>query len=193
MAQSMGTAGAETVERRLARFVRRTVTRIQTWAVGPFFVYGEAMRRASTKIYQLLEPVIVGMGYELVGIEFSGGPRGGLLRIYIDRPEGIDVDDCQQVSYQVSGVLDVEDPIPGHYTLEVSSPGLDRPLFDRSHYERFAGRRVKVRTTIPHDGRRKFEGLLQGLEDDCVVLVLDGEVVRLPLVEVEQARLVPEF
>ncbi|KAA3626377.1 MAG: ribosome maturation factor RimP [Proteobacteria bacterium] len=151
------------------------------------------MRRAPDKLYQLLEPVIVGMGYELVGIEFAAGPRGGLLRIYIDRPEGIGVSDCQRVSYQISGVLDVEDPIPGNYNLEVSSPGLDRPLFDRTHYERFSGQRVKVRMAIPQEGRRKFEGLLQGLEGDSVVLVQDGETVKLPLAEIEQARLAPEF
>jgi len=133
------------------------------------------------------------MGYELVGIEFAGGERGGLLRIYIDHPEGIGVDDCQQVSYQVSGLLDVEAPIPGHYTLEVSSPGLDRPLFDREHYQRFAGQRIRVRMAIPQGGRRKFEGLLQGLEEAYVVLEQDGETVKLPLAEIEQARLVPEF
>ncbi len=141
----------------------------------------------------MLQPVVVGMGYELVGIEFASAARGGLLRIYIDHPEGVGVDDCQRVSYQVSGVLDVEDPIPGHYSLEVSSPGLDRPLFDREHYERFIGQQVKVRMAVPQNGRRKFEGLLQGLEEECVVLIQDGETVRLPLADVEQARLVPEF
>ncbi len=151
------------------------------------------MRRAPEKLYRLIQPVVTGLGYELVGMEFSAGHGNGLLRIYIDSLDGVDIDACQRVSYQVSGLLDVEDPIPGQYNLEVSSPGMDRPLFDKAHFERFAGCQVKLQTQIPYNGRRKFKGLLQGVEGEQVVIEQDGETVKLPLTEVEQARLVPEF
>ena len=113
--------------------------------------------------------------------------------MYIDSEQGITVDDCQKVSYQVSGVLDVNDPIPGHYTLEVSSPGMDRLLFRPDDYRRFAGSLVKLRLAYPVEGRRKFTGRLQGLEDGNVLLELDGEQLSLPLDQVDQARLVPEY
>lgn len=142
----------------------------------------------------MLEPVVVAMGYELVGIEYHGRGRHGLLRIYIDKPEGITVDDCSAVSHQVSGVLDVEDPIPGRYSLEISSPGLDRPLFKAGHFERFAGETVKLRLSAPRNGQRKFEGLLMGMRDDDVVLRMeDGSELGLPLKDIESARLVPRF
>ena len=120
---------------------------------------------------ELLEPGIRWVGYELVGGECpAGGKGGGLLRIYIDKDEGISADDCQKVSYQVSGVLDVEDPIKGHYTLEVSSPGLDRLLFKPEDFERFAGQLVKLRVIYPIEGQRKFQGRLLGLRDTNVVI-----------------------
>ena len=146
------------------------------------------------QIGALLEPGIRSMGYELVGIEYQGGSRGGgLLRVYIDNEQGISADDCQKVSYQVSGVLDVADPIPGHYTLEVSSPGLDRLLFREQDYERFAGELVKLRMHLPVDGQRNFKGRLRGLRDGQVIVEQDGNEVVLPYEQVEQARLVPEF
>ena len=152
------------------------------------------MKQDPLLIGEMLEPAIVSLGYELVGVEYRrGGEGGGLLRVYIDSEQGITVDDCQKVSYQVSGVLDVNDPIPGHYTLEVSSPGMDRLLFRPDDYRRFAGSLVKLRLAYPVEGRRKFTGRLQGLEDGNVRLELDGEQVSLPLDQVEQARLVPEY
>ncbi len=165
---------------------------VREWALRPFFVCGGgAMRQDPLNLVKLIQPVTESLGYELVGVEYQSG--GGLLRIYIDGQDGIGVDDCQKVSYQVSGLLDVEDPIPGHYTLEVSSPGLDRPLFTAEHFERFAGHKVKLRLSIPVEGRRKFSGLLQGMQDGEVVIELDGEELRVPLDEVEMARLVPEL
>lgn len=152
------------------------------------------MRQDPLKISQLLEPSIRSLGYELVGVEYrSGGQGGGLLRVYIENEQGITADDCQTVSYQVSGLLDVEDPIPGHYTLEVSSPGDDRLLFKSQDYARFAGSLVKVRLGFPLDGQRKFKGRLQGLEGGNVVIEQAGERVSLPLDQIEQARLVPEY
>lgn len=145
------------------------------------------------RLKKLLATVVEAMGYELVGVEYHPHRSNGLLRIYIDSANGITVDDCQRVSEQVSGVLDVEDPIPGHYTLEVSSPGMDRPLFEAEHFARFAGHKVRVHLTAPLNGRRNFTGRLQGLRDDDVLLEADGQELPLPLARIEKARLVPEF
>ncbi len=150
------------------------------------------MRQDPFNLRALLEPAVTALGCELVGIEYRASGKHSLLRVYIDKPEGVTVDDCSAVSYQVSGLLDVEDPVPGHYTLEVSSPGLDRPLFQARDFERFAGHEVKLRTRFPVDGQRNFKGLLQGLHEQQVVIEQqDGTRVSLPLDQVEQARLVP--
>jgi len=136
------------------------------------------------------------MGYELVGVEYfqhGGSHGGGVLRVYIDAEAGINLDDCAAVSHQLSGVLEVEDLIPGHYDLEVSSPGLDRPLFDIKHYERFRGQRAKVRLGVKLEGRRNFEGRLAGIQGECLRLEAEGAIHELPLAMIESARLVPEF
>jgi ribosome maturation factor RimP len=150
------------------------------------------MARESAELRKLIEPAVTAMGFELVGVEFLRG-KTGLLRVYIDHEDGIGVDDCKSVSYQVSGLLDVEDPIRGQYTLEVSSPGLDRPLFQESDYERFAGREVQLRLSVPVDGRRKFKGILMGLRDHQVVVRMDDEELVVPLQEIDGARLVPDY
>lgn len=151
------------------------------------------MRQDPFNLRALFEPAISALGCELVGVEYRPSGKHSLLRIYIDRPDGVTVDDCSAVSYQISGLLDVEDPIPGQYTLEVSSPGLDRPLFQAQDFERFAGHEVKVRMRFPHEGQRNFRGLLQGLQEQMVVIEdQDGKRVSLPLDQVEQARLVPD-
>jgi ribosome maturation factor RimP len=162
--------------------------------LGPLFVFAaDWMKRVPDQLTDLLEPAIAALGYELVGIEYHRQPKNNLLRVYIDQDRGITLDDCEQVSHQLSGVLDVEDPIKGHYTLEVSSPGLDRPLFKAEHFQRFAGNKVRVRLGAPHQGRRNWTGMLRGLDGDDVVIQVDGDEVRLPLDSIEQARLVPEF
>ncbi len=163
------------------------------WALGPFFVCGVGMSQQPVELQRLIEPAVETLGFELVGVEYKGGATNGLLRIYIDHKDGITVDDCQAVSHQVSGLLDVEDPIPGHYSLEVSSPGLDRPLFKAADYARFAGHQVKVRMHGMIDGRRNFTGQLLGLEDDNAIVEMDGEEFVLPLDQVDRARLVPEY
>ncbi len=151
------------------------------------------MRRRHERLQTLIEPCVTALGYELVGLEFVPRGGGGLLRVYIDSPEGITVEDCERVSHQISGVLDVEDPIRGAYTLEVSSPGIDRPLFTPEHFERFAGERVSVRLDVPIQGRRKITGVLQGLSDGEVVVLENGEEWRLPMAAISKAQLVPEI
>jgi ribosome maturation factor RimP len=134
------------------------------------------------------------MGYELVGIEYQMRPKSGaLLRIYIDHADGIQLEDCAVVSRQLGAVLDVEDPIRGEYDLEVSSPGLDRPLFEKAHFERFVGREAKIRLRRAIDGRRRMKGYIRAVEGDDLSIEVDGEQIRVPLAELDSARLVPEF
>ncbi len=145
-------------------------------------------------IWSLIEPVIEGMGYEVVDIEFKPHPTNGLLRIYIDKPDGILLEDCEQVSKQVSSLLDVEDPIPGHFNLEISSPGMDRPLRKQKDFERFSGQVVKIKLSVPTiEGQRNFTGKLIGFQEKDVVIEMDGETYYLPLDTIDKARLVPQF
>ena len=133
------------------------------------------------------------LGYELIGVEYVPAGSRTVLRLYIDASEGVTLEDCEQVSRQVSALLDVEDPIPGHYTLEVSSPGIDRPLLTPEHYRRFAGEDVRISLGAPLDGRRRFRGRLLGLSDAGEVLLEeDGEERRIPLHEVRKANLTPK-
>lgn len=142
----------------------------------------------------LLEPAVVGLGYELVGIEFlSRGKFSSLLRIYIDHPDGVGVDDCEAVSRQVSAILDVEDTVQGRYSLEISSPGLDRPLFSLAHFERFVGRDIAFRMQSPINGRRNFTGTLRGVENGNILLEVSGEVLVLSWDLIEKANLVPDI
>lgn len=144
------------------------------------------------EVQRLIEPVVTAMGYELVGVEYLSRGRQPLVRLFIDTDEGITLDDCEKVSRQVSGVLDVEDPIRGEYTLEVSSPGLDRPLFTGAHFERFTGYRARIRLGIPQAGRRNFSGVIAGVRDGMVIMV-DGDVEHaLPLSGIDKANLVPD-
>ena len=160
----------------------------------PIFYFGVRMGRASQQLHDIIEPAVTALGYELVGIENLAQGRHSLLRIYIDSANGITLDDCERVSHQVSAVLDVEDPIHGHYTLEVSSPGLDRPLFSADHFRRFAGNEIQVRLRTPLQGRRKFTGLLRGIvDDDVVVLEVEGSEYRLALDLIEKAHVVPKW
>lgn len=145
-------------------------------------------------IRSLIEPIVEGLGYEVVDIEFRPHPKNGLLRIYIDKPEGILLEDCELVSRQVSSMLDVEDPIPGQFNLEISSPGMDRPIRKKADFERFAGEVVKIKLSVPTlEGQRNFTGKLIGMKDEDVVLEMDGETYYLPLDSIDKARLVPQF
>ena len=151
------------------------------------------MQSAPDKLSQLIGQVVEPMGYELVGIEYRRGADSGLLRIYIDQDAGIVLDDCVKVSRQVSAMLDVEDPLREAYQLEVSSPGTDRPLFVKEHFERFAGNKIRIKLRIKLHGQKRFEGVLKGVQDEDVVLEIDGEMECLPLDQIDSARLVPEF
>lgn len=144
------------------------------------------------RIYEMLAPSVAALGCELLGVQVSRGRRHTVLRLYIDRPEGVTLEDCERVSHQVSGVLDVEDPIDGEYSLEVSSPGADRPLFQEEHFRRFAGHAVRVRLALPVDGRRNVSGTLKGVADGNVLVEHEGAEWRLPLEQIAQARLVPD-
>jgi ribosome maturation factor RimP len=152
------------------------------------------MREDIQRVGRTLTSVVEAMGYEWVGMEFHSSRPNALLRVYIDSEMGITLDDCQRVSHQLSGVLDVEDLITGRYTLEVSSPGLDRPLFEAKHFERFAGSQVQLRLREPLEGRRKLVGRLLGMRDDKVVIVDSEEREwQAPLERIEKARLAPEL
>ena len=141
----------------------------------------------------LFEPVIESMGYELVGVEFHGGEHHGVLRIYIDHEQGISVDDCADVSRQISAILDVEDPIAQAFDLEVSSPGIDRPLFKLQDFERFKGEKVKIKLAVALNGRRNFSGLLQGVEQQLVLVEIDNEIFELPYQDIGKANLVGQI
>ena len=143
------------------------------------------------ELAKLLEPTVERLGYELVDLEVRLGGKGGLVRVFIDKPDGIDLDDCEAVSRAVSALLDVEDPVPGNYNLEVSSPGLDRKLTKVEHFQRFEGETVKVQMRFPIKGRRRFRGTLVSSDDENIVVDVDGESHSLPLKTIDTARLVP--
>jgi ribosome maturation factor RimP len=148
-------------------------------------------------LMRLLEPPIEALNFELVDVEFAREGRGGVLRIFIDRNAkdanlGITVDDCASVSHAVSQVLEIQDPIKGHYTLEVSSPGFDRILRTRAHFERFVGERIFAELKLPIEGRRRFVGVLKSIAEDTVVVEVDGKAHSLPLDRIQKARLRPE-
>lgn len=152
------------------------------------------MHKAPPHLTGMIRDAVEGLGYELLGVEYlSRAKAGHLLRIYIDSEQGVGLGDCEKVSHQVSGVLDVEDPIAGGYALEVSSPGLDRPLFEKAHFERFVGQVVRLKLNAAMHGRSNFKGPIVGVEGDDLLVEVDGESVRLPLARVASARLVPEF
>ncbi|KAA1175797.1 ribosome maturation factor RimP [Marinobacter salinexigens] len=147
-----------------------------------------------TQLEDLLRPVVEGLGYEFWGLEFRSHSRNSMLRVFIDDAEkGISIEDCEKVSRQISGVMDVEDPIQTEYTLEVSSPGMDRPLFRPEQYQAYVGHKVEIRLRMAFEGRRKYSGLIKGVEGDEVVVVVDDHEYLLPFDSIEKARIVPVF
>jgi len=148
---------------------------------------------SDARLTRLLQPLVEELGYEFVGLDHQSNPKNPVLVIYIDQPGGIAVEDCERVSREVAALLDVEDPIPGHYNLEVSSPGLDRPLFTLEQFERFRGEQVRLSLYAPQDGRRKFKGQILGAENGKIRLDQDGAEVELELGNIAKARLVPDY
>ena len=138
----------------------------------------------------MLRPAVEEVGKELLGIEYISAGNNSVLRLFIDHENGIDVDDCAEVSRQVGAILDVEDPISSEFNLEVSSPGLDRPLFDKAHYEAVIGETIEVKLSIPFNGRRKFKGNLVAVENDTLIVTVDGEDYDLVLGNIVKAHLV---
>ena len=143
------------------------------------------------ELTKLLEPTVAGLGYELSDLEVKLGGRHGVLRVFIDKPDGVGLDDCEKVSLAVSALLDVEDPLPGQYDLEVSSPGLDRKLTKIEPFQRFKGEVVKVQMRFPVEGRRRFRGTLVSSDEENIVVEVDGESHSLPVATIDTARLVP--
>lgn len=143
-------------------------------------------------IEELLIPGAETLGYELLAVEVTGGDVS-ILRVYIDSEDGVTIDDCASASRQFSAILDVEDPISNRYTLEVSSPGMDRPLAKPHHFKEVVGGDVKIKMSTLINGRRRFTGELVDANDDFVVVEVDGEQTELPYIEMDRARVVPVF
>ncbi len=151
------------------------------------------LNKKEQQIEELLTPTIESLGCQVWGIEYLGQGSHTKLRIYIDRDEGISVDDCENVSRHVSDLLDVEDLVSNAYTLEVSSPGMDRLLFNADQYRQNIGQQIDVRLNFPFDGRRRITGQLTGIENDEAVVRVDDEEYVLPLENVHKARVVPTY
>ena len=152
------------------------------------------MTGKAEEIVELLSPTVASLGMELLGVEYAPSGGSALLRLYIDvadRP--VNVEDCEAVSREVSAVLDVNDPIASHYTLEVSSPGIDRPLFTLPHFARFVGEEAKVALRLPQDGRRRVQGKILRADDGVVTLAVDKGEFAIAIDNIEKARLVPDF
>ena len=151
------------------------------------------MATKDQQITDLLRATVDALGFDLWGVEYLSQGRHSILRVYIDAENGITVEDCARVSEQVGSVLDVEDPITGEYTLEVSSPGMDRLLFRLDQYAGYIGEKVELRLRSAFEGRRKFKGILKGIEGDDVVIQVDDHEYLLPHSAVEKARVQPRI
>lgn len=162
------------------------------WAQGPFFICGESMRRTSDRLTSFIEPIVSGLGYECVGVEFLSHEKHPLLRVFIDSERGVLVTDCAKVSHQLSGALAVEDPKAANYQLEISSPGIDRPLFKLADFDRFKGQTVEIHLLQALHARRKVRGLLEGVKDRMVLLRFDGAIHEIGFDLIKKASLAPE-
>jgi ribosome maturation factor RimP len=151
------------------------------------------MKQAPVHLVNLIEPIVEGLGYECVGIDYHPHPKHGLLRIYIDSPNGILVDDCSKVSHQISGALDVEDPISDNYQLEVSSPGTERPFFHVHQFEQFIGSTVLVNVYQAIAGRKKITGVIEKVVDGIITLREAEQIFEVPFDAMSKVRLVPDY
>ncbi len=151
------------------------------------------MHRQHNELMELLEPVVTALGYEMLGIEYFKQKDGSMLRLYIDNDAGITIDDCTRVNHQVIGVLDVHDPIKEKYLLEISSPGLNRPLFTLEQFKRYPGQEVKMRLREKLDGRRMIRGVIKAVEEKAVIVSDDGVDYLIPADVIDLAHLVPKI
>ncbi len=151
------------------------------------------MAKFEQKLTELLRPAVEETGKTLLGIEYISAGNNSVLRLFIDHENGINVDDCAEVSRQVGAVLDVEDPISSEYNLEVSSPGVDRPLFELAHYKEVIGETINVKLSMPLNGRRKFKGPLVGIENDTLIVEVDSIDYELVISNIDKANLVAKF
>src|ERR1700693_1491919 len=145
------------------------------------------------KLIALSEPLLEQLGYELVDLEYAPGRAHAVVRVFIDRPPGGGVDDCERVSHELAALLDVEDPVPSAYTLEVSSPGLDRVLRTWAHFQRFVGERIWLELKMARDGRRRYTGQLEAVSPRGIELKVDGAMVAVTFAEIGRARLAPQW
>ena len=153
------------------------------------------MAKIADRVFSTINPIVIDMGYELLGIEYVASGKHSVLRVYIDCEEGIGVNDCETVSRQVSSLMDVEDPINGQYNLEVSSPGIERPLFVIAHYQRFLGHDIRLRIYRPIDGKRNFTGSIGSVSEtnNTIELVTELGPVTLDIGLIEKANLIAHF
>ena len=158
------------------------------------------MTDKANEIAALLAPTVASLGLELLGAEYLPSPGGAMLRLYIDvpaaegeEPRAVTIEDCEAVSREVSAQLDVEDPISSHYTLEVSSPGIDRPLFGAAQFARFIGESAKVTLRLPQDGRRRLQGGIARVDGENIAFNVDGNELVVRADNIEKARLVPDW
>ncbi len=172
---------------------------IEAWRDACFAIFALKLERTgkpmrNEELTNLVSPAIADMGLECLGVEYSPSHGNSLVRVYIDRADAaVTVDDCEAVSRQVSALFDVNDPIDGRYTLEVSSPGLDRPLYTPAQFARFAGQQAKVELSLPLNGRRRFQGPILAVEGETITIEQDGVAVAIAHGNVQKAKLVPEF
>ncbi len=151
------------------------------------------MATLEQRLTAILDAPVVALGYELWGIEFIRAGKHSTLRVYIDHANGISVDDCAAVSHQVSALLDVEDPITTEYYLEVSSPGMDRPLLKPEHFARYIGQVATVTLRMAVNNRRKYKGTIKQVEREMITLTIDGKDEILAFANIQQANLIPNF
>lgn len=173
------------------------------WALCPFLFLWRAnflnslwflcMASKQEQLEQLIAPIAASLGCELWGLEYLTQGRYTTLRIFIDAENGVSLEDCEKVSRQISSVMDVEDPIEGEYTLEVSSPGMDRPLYKAAHYARYVGETINLRLRVARDGRRRFKGVITKVENDMVFLNVDNQEIQLAVDAIDKANVVPRF
>lgn len=172
--------------------IRQTVTRVYI-APGTRTNMAIDARGTAQEVSDIIAPVLEDMGFELVDVEYVSKHGRWVLRLFIDREGGVTIDDCARVSREIGDIIDVRDIVDHEYVLEVSSPGIDRPLKKKKDFQGAAGRRVKLRTTHPREGRRNYEGVLDRVEGDTITLLVDGAEISLSIEEVEKANLVYDF